>query len=213
MSFDAKWTDETRDILDALTGQVRLMTLSQISAIWDLGKRGDASVSHLVSRLVKSGLLSGDVWHLPKIPIGEVPLVQWEPKTPSADMNAVERQIADRWSGPCEPVPVVSASQKAARLFGSSSGGHPPPHHRNHDLLLAAVYVRHRLSPEAKIETWIGEDALPMAERGIKHPDAFVVDRDNRILRVVESAGRYSVKQLLSFHDYCFQRDLPYELW
>ena len=52
-----------------------------------------------------------------------------------------------------------------------------------------------------------------MAERGIKNPDAFVVDRDNRILRVVESAGRYSVKQLLSFHDYCFQRDLPYELW
>lgn len=60
---------------------------------------------------------------------------------------------------------------------------------------------------------WHGEDAVVIAERGVKNPDAFLMKVDGQVNRVIESAGRYSLKQLESFHQHCQTAELPYELW
>jgi len=129
------------------------------------------------------------------------------------ELSQIAEVVQTRWDVPAEPTPVVAATHKAARLFGSSAGGLPPMNHRNHDLLLAGVYVRYRLVEPELADTWLGEDAVAIAERGVKNPDAFLFDDEGNVARVIESAGRYSMKQLESFHRHCEAAELPYELW
>ena len=57
------------------------------------------------------------------------------------------------------------------------------------------------------------EDVFPKAGFRIKNPDAFLLDDSGKPMRVVESAGRYGIPQIESFHQHCVERDLPYELW
>ena len=85
--------------------------------------------------------------------------------------------------------------------------------HRNHDLLLAAVYIRYRTKKPELAALWHGEDAVAIAERGVKNPDALLIDDAGHVTRVIESAGRYSLRQLESFHRHCQTAELPYELW
>ena len=40
-----------------------------------------------------------------------------------------------------------------------------------------------------------------------------LVDVAGRMRRVIESAGRYDPEQIETFHEHCFEYDLPYELW
>ncbi len=54
---------------------------------------------------------------------------------------------------------------------------------------------------------------MPVAERGVKNPDAFLIDNRGEPRRVIESAGAYSQMQVESFHRHCQQAGLPYELW
>ena len=82
-----------------------------------------------------------------------------------------------------------------------------------HDLLLSEVFVLYRRRLPKLAECWVGEDAMPLAERGVKNPDAFLLDDEYQPRRVIESAGSYSQKQVDTFHDYCRQCRLPYELW
>jgi hypothetical protein len=60
---------------------------------------------------------------------------------------------------------------------------------------------------------WMGEHGMPKAGYRIKDPDAFLCGESGQVLRVIESAGRYSVEQVQSFHEHCEVHDLPYELW
>ena len=79
--------------------------------------------------------------------------------------------------------------------------------------MLAGVYVRYRTIEPELANTWLGEDAVEIAERGVKNPDAFLFDDEENVTRVIESAGRYSLEQIESFHRHCQSAELPYELW
>jgi hypothetical protein len=105
------------------------------------------------------------------------------------------------------------ATPLAANLYGSSAGRLPDLNHRDHDLLLAQVYVLFRKTRRDEARLWVGEDSFPKAGYQVKDPDAFLVDSAGEIIRVIESAGRYNLAQVRSFHDHCMQHGLPYELW
>ena len=105
------------------------------------------------------------------------------------------------------------ATERAGRLFGSRSGHLVREIERSHDLLLAEVYLLYREQLPELAATWVGEDALPVAQRGVKNPDAFLFDDSHQPRRVIESAGAYSQKQVETFHRYCTDARLPYELW
>lgn len=207
------WTPAIYDLLETLTCRIRVLSLQQIQRGWLETFGCPRSSLNVIERLVEAGLLQGDVWNLPPIPIGERPLSRWNPGDDRPDLKTIECTIQDRWDLPTSPVPVVAATQKTFRLFGSSGGGLPPANNRNHDLLLSEVYLRLRLASPVIADRWIGEDALPLAERGIKNPDAFLLSESGEIEYVIESAGRYDIEQLTSFHNHCVEEQLAYELW
>ncbi len=207
------WTPAIYDLIESLTCRVRLLSLAHIHQGW-AGHFGSSSATvDAIKQLVDAGLIVGDVWNLSPSPIGETPLAAWTPQHMAPDLLQLAEVVQARWNEPTQPTPVVAATHKAARLFGSSAGGLPPTNHRNHDLLLAGVYVRYRTTEPELADTWLGEDAVAIAERGVKNPDAFLFDDEGNVVRVIESAGRYSLEQLESFHRHCRFAELPYELW
>ena len=141
------------------------------------------------------------------------PLIAWSPNDPEPDFHSTRNAILARWRCGEGPVEVYWASPKAANLFGSSGSQPPKAWHLNHDLLLSEVYVHYQKYCANLISDWIGENILPKAGYRIKDPDAFLIDSDGEPYRVIESAGRYSIKQLQSFHDHCAEQCIPYELW
>ena len=201
------WTPEIHDLIETLCCRVRVLRLADASVCTDGNSRS------ALQRLIAAELLEGDVWSLPPSPIGSKQLGQWSPGEPKPDLVVLQSIIHNRWDQPAVPTPVVTATDQAARLFGSSAHGFPAANHRNHDLLLAAVYMHYRRTQPALAKQWLGEDAVPNAERGIKNPDAFLIDDQGRIIRVIESTGRYSLRQLEAFHQHCQESELPYELW
>jgi len=211
--IEQSWTTEINDLMETLTCRVRLLSLAQVKEGWASQFGSATEPIDVIKRLVDAGLVVGDVWDLPASPIGEQPLAAWEPRHPMPELSQIAEVVQTRWDVPAEPTPVVAATHKAARLFGSSAGGLPPTNHRNHDLLLAGVYVRYRSVEPELADTWLGEDAVAIAERGVKNPDAFLFDDEGNVTRVIESAGRYSLEQLESFHQHCHSAGLSYELW
>lgn len=207
------WTTPIYDLLETLTCRVRLLSLAHIHQGWADQFGSSGVVVDAIQRLIETGLIVGDVWDLPASPIGDEPLAAWTPQHAAPDFIHITDVVQNRWYEPSTPTPIVAATHKAARLFGSSAGGLPPTNHRNHDLLLAGVYVRYRTTEPELANTWLGEDAVAIAERGVKNPDAFLFDSEGNVTRVIESAGRYSLDQLESFHRHCQSAELPYELW
>jgi len=211
--MEPSWTPAINDLMESLTCRVRLLSLAHLHEGWGNLFGSPAATVDVTKRLIVAGLIVGDVWNLPASPIGDEPLVAWEPQHSTPDLIQIAEVVRTRWDVSAEPTPVVAATHKAARLFGSSAGGLPPTNHRNHDLLLAGVYVRYRSIEPELADTWLGEDAVAIAERGVKNPDAFLFDDEGNVTRVIESAGRYSLAQLKSFHEHCEASELPYELW
>ena len=207
------WTTPIYDLMETLTCRVRLLSLAHVHRVWADQFGSSGAIIDVIQRLLDAGLIVGDVWNLPASPIGEEPLASWTPRHAAPDFGRIAEVVRDRWDLNPSPTPVVAATHKAARLFGSSAGGLPPTNHRNHDLLLAGVYVRYRTIEPELANTWLGEDAVEIAERGVKNPDAFLFDGEGNVTRVIESAGRYSLEQIESFHRHCQSAELPYELW
>lgn len=205
------WSDRDLEIVDALTCRVRVLSFAQICEGWSCVR--DRGVRQWLLRLVDAGLLRRLVWNVHLPPTGITPLFTWKFGTPSPDFTALTNQVRGRWNQEAEPCEVFVAAKAAAKLFGSTAGSIPPTHHRNHDLLLGAAFVHYRCWLPELVEYWRGEDAMPMAEKSVKNPDAFLIDKDDRPRRVIESAGRYSREQLEEFHRYCVESRLSYELW
>lgn len=209
----ATWTKPEFEIIETLCCRVRVLSLEQLRRGWWPQADTDDLVTGTMARLLDAGLLRSMVWRV-KIPrLSRGPLCRWQPPMTAPNFETVTRMVRNRWPQRTCPVRVCLASSKATRLFGSSAENIPPTHHRNHDLLLGAVFVHYRAVQPAHARRWIGEDSFPLAETGVKNPDAFLINDDGEPYRVIESAGRYSRDQIETFHRYCQESELPYELW
>ena len=206
------WTYRDLDIIEALTRRIRLITAIEIARIW-WPSSSPSRPRRRIRRLVEAGLMTKT--RVNAHPAFEVvrPTVKWKPGRPHPNLDRVAKKVQSRWNQPARPVTVYAASRLAANLWGSSAGRLPNRTHWDHDLLLARVYAHYRSAHPREAKRWVGEDCLPKAGYRIKDPDAFLVDDDGRLTRVIESAGRYSVKQLESFHEHCADNQLAYELW
>jgi hypothetical protein len=141
------------------------------------------------------------------------PLATWNPGAEQPEPRWVVARIRSRWASDAVPVEVYWATPQAANLFGSTARRLPTAFQRDHDLLLSDVYAFYRQRRQDLVSRWAGEHALPKAGFRTKDPDAFLFDDAGQSVRVIESAGRYDLRQVQSFHDYCDEHDLPYELW
>lgn len=204
-------TQRDLDLLETLACRVSVLRVADAARLgW--ATTGPAPRRRL-QQLAKAGWLRRRVLNAhPSLPVVN-PLFAWQPGMGDPDAERLSRLAKGRWSRAALPAEICIATKSTAALFGSTAGHGGSPAHLDHDLRLAAVYVQYRLHHPALAARWIGEHALPKAGYRVKDPDAFLRDDRGRILRVIESAGRYSSAQIESFHEYCVERAFPYELW
>lgn len=207
------WTAPLIDLIESLTCRVRVMSLDQVRRAWGDEAAVGPSIDRALRQLIDAGLVVGAVRSVAIARIGPTPVFAWRPGDSSPDSELIAAIVASRWPEAATSTPLLAATPKACRLFGAAGGGLPPASHLGHDLILAEVFTRYRSSKPSIAAAWIGENATSMAERGVKNPDAFVVDESGERVAVIESGGRYSAKQIQSFHDHCQSAALPYELW
>lgn len=206
-------TARDADLLATLTLRVRMMTVWQIAQVWWPTGRSQQAARQRLARLARHGLVELHTVNAhPIVPVDR-PLCVWKPSQPKPDAEAIARRTRQRWRQAAIPTDVCVASRLAANMLASLSYGLPRNEQFNHDLLLAMVYVRYCLRYPRLASLWIGEHAVGKAGYRIKDPDAFLQDSSGRVERVIESAGRYSIAQIRSFHEHCDEHDLPYELW
>lgn len=178
-----------------------------------MGQAKSEAVLFSLDRLIARKLARTEMWDIVLPKTDRTPLFTWRPKAPDPDTWLISKQARQRWKQPTSRVIVYQATELAGRIFGSRCGQSIREIERQHDLLLSEVYVDYFLALPSLAEAWRGEDMLPMAEKGVKNPDAFLMDGDLLPRRVIESTGAYSQQQVDAFHLYCKESRLPYELW
>ena len=207
------WTDTELDLVETLTRCLRLISLAQIWKVWWPEASSQKTVRRELRRLRDGKLLLRTVVNVHPALQVKSPLIMWQPRDSQPSFERAVQRIRSRWQQLTEPTEVYWASPLAANLFGSGAGELPQLTHRDHDLLLAEVYVLYRHQRPELARRWIGEDVFPKAGYRIKNPDAFLFDEGGRPMRAIESAGRYGLQQIQSFHDHCVDQTLSYELW
>lgn len=200
-------------ILSALAGKVRVLSRDQIVRAWTSKPSDFDHIMHSLARLIANKLVTMHVWTVVVPNTNREPIFTWKPKAPDPDSWQISLNAKQRWNQKSNRVFVYQATAAAGRIFGARTGGLIREIEQQHDLLLGEVYIDYvRYLPELA-EHWIGEDLMPIAAKGVKNPDAFLLDQDLQPRRVIESAGAYSQRQIRTFHQYCVRRSLPYELW
>jgi hypothetical protein len=206
-------TERDLDLVETLTRRVRLAAVTQVAMLWWPETRGLSTARSRLRCLVAAGLIERHFVNAhPLLPVTR-PLVAWKPGDDDPDTEHVAAIIRNRWREPSVPTEICVASAAAANIFGSTARGLPALEHRDHDLRLASVYFHFRAARPRQAKLWTGEHALPKAGYRVKDPDAFLVNANGDAVRVIESAGRYSVHQVAAFHEHCSDHELPYELW
>lgn len=209
------WTSWELDVVETLARRVRMMSITQIARIWWPQLPSHKTIRVKLARLRRADLIRRTMVNVASPGNVKRPLFAWRPGFDLAapDCHRLSQFAKRRWNSAARPTEVYWASPQAANLFGSSGGELPTLLHRDHDLLLGEVYVIYRQrAPELAVR-WLGEQALPKAGYRLKDPDAFIVDDQGRLTCAVESAGRYGVQQIESFHQHCVDQQLAYELW
>ena len=206
-----KWQPVERAILRAVALQVRLMTLDQIARIWfSNAPAPNESARDAVRRLEDAALLRRQIVEAhPLLPLEE-PLLTWTPQDrfPSPEeFQDVSRIAIGRWELAERSVEVFLATRETCHLFGDfRSTSSTKPCEATHDLHVAEVFLCYSRRHAASSANWLGEAAFPKLGfeiRRMKDPDAFIVDADGSIQRVVEFAGKYNVEHLEALHHHC----------
>lgn len=202
------WDQTEINVMETLCCKVRVLSEDQI-----VRACGRQAIDETIATLIHADLIRCERWTVTLPVIGEAPSMTWKPEQPEPDAWKLSQGFRSRWDRQPVLVTAFMATERAGRLFGSRSGHPIREIERGHDLLLAEVYLLYRERLPELAAAWLGEDALPLAERGVKNPDAFLFDDSDRPRRVIESAGSYSQKQVETFHRYCKTARIPYELW
>lgn len=205
------WTDSEVSILRALAVQVRIASRDQIKRGWFGAAPTSCELTDdALMRLTSAGLIQSRIVEAHPILELKRPLFTWRLKDrepTDATFESLAEVIRARWAESEVPVEVYFATSRSVRLFGAFSDAIHPKHcEATHDLHLAEVFVRYRLKTPLLVRKWNGESAFPKLGfdfKGMKDPDAFLIDADARALRIIEFAGKYSADHLHAFHRHC----------
>ena len=208
-------TARDQEIIRALTRRVRIMTLELVCSTW--WQQTDAAQSTARRRMTQ--LVEADWVGCRRVPTRPLlnlsePVWTWRPGATAPDPHAISWRLQRRWTQPARQRVVYFATRRANERFGGAARGRIKNLSQvTHDLHVTLVYLNLlRQTPELAL-CWIGEDELAPERRHAKLPDAVLRDRQGHVFRVIEFGGAYSARRVLSFHNDCAQRGLPYELW
>ncbi len=206
------WTKRDIEILDALSARVHLMSLNQIARTWwENTKNAVANARTRLSQLEDGGLISHERLMLsPELPLVQ-PLVTWTPGNPAPEFSSLAYRLMTRWTDSPILTQIYTATKQAARHFGGHGGRPIRSTERTHDLHLATVFLIKRQDPRFRTSFWLSESSVydRRVSKKEKLPDAII-----KVSRTaIEFGGEYDKQKLRSFHDYCAQQNLSYELW
>lgn len=210
----ANLTPRDREILDALTLRVRVMSINQVAHTW-FGRTAEPAryAARRLSALAAAGLI--DQHSMPARPelLLHHPLVTWTPDTAPPDFDRLAYTLEVRWKAPAVPTHIVIASRAAGNWMGGSGGRLPRRSEVSHDLTLARLYLTWCVGGPRAGRRWISEASLRQEGFGDddRLPDA-IVEEDGR-RRVIELGGVYGAAKLRGFHEFCVEHEWPYELW
>jgi hypothetical protein len=206
-------TDRDLDLLETLTRRIPVAAEFQVVALWWPDVKVRTTPRKRLKELAAAGWLGRYRINARPLPTMVAPLIAWQPGEDAPDAQQAAARIRERRHIAAEPVEVCVASAGAANLFGSSVHGLPGIERRDHDLRLATVYCHYRTTRPELARGWIGQHARLPDQELSRNPDAVLVDAHDRITRIIESAGKWNAGQIKTFHEFCFDNDLPYELW
>ena len=204
-------TPRDQEFLIVLARCIRMLSVRQTKLLWrkPVGSRW---VLRRLRQLAAAQLIQIHTINLREL-IPVTPLVRWQPGDSEPEFHKVANLARTRWPRAAQPTMVCVASPITANMMGSAACNLPRLEQRDHDLLLAEVFVQYHAETPNVTDRWHGEHTRPKAGYGIKDPDVFLSHSNGRVIKVIESAGCYSARQVESFHDYCAECSLPYELW
>ena len=200
------------ELVDTLTGRIRILALDQLRKLWQVSARNRRMVARRMRAIADAGLIEVHTINAHLLN-SQTPLFAWQPGHADPHPRQVSEAARSRWEFAAEPVEVCVATSRAANLLGSTAAGLPKLEHRDHDLLLATVFVHFHIHHPQAAACWVGEHRLPKAGYRVKDPDAFLCDGRGTVRCVIESGGSYSPAQVQNFHEHCAERELPYQLW
>lgn len=208
----AVWSSTERMLLDVLTCRVPLLTVRDARRLWQAQSTEQAFLRGM-GRLIQRELVEVYALNLRRATETSKPVLSiGAGENQEVNCESVSQRLRARWSGQRRQTVVITASRKAANLFGSTAHGLPKMGHREHDALLGRVYVHYALNRPQEAHHWVGEYVLPKAGFRMKDPDAFLMD-NSEPYRIVESGGSYSRGQVESLVDYARDRKLELEVW
>jgi hypothetical protein len=213
-------TNRDLEILGALTKRVRCLSLPQIARTWWQDSANAARVAENRLRiLARQGLI--EIERAPAHPEIELlaPVATWRVGEPEPKFGAVSYQLKSRWRSHPVLTSCVSASKIAVNRFGGYGGRPPRLVERTHDIHMAQVFLFYRLRRPDLIRFWVFEEQVKAERRiqwkdpvfGEKLPD--VILRSPAADQVIEFGGAYGKDKLVTFHRYCTERSLAYEIW
>lgn len=205
------WSQLAFELIETLTCKIRALTQQQLVHGWRAITSEQFNLT--IESLRRADLLLVERRTIPEIPFTGVPIHYWSPGDPNPNMKELAKVVDQRWKTIQTTQNVLTATRRATRLFGAARDSMSPSHHLNHDLLLAEVFVNYRSMIPSVANSWIGRDAATAVGKRGKTPDAFLVDGNEMVVRVVKSAGRFKHRQLKSFHEHCSVNQTAYELW
>lgn len=208
-------TERDAEILQCLTHKVRVFTIPQLARTWwPTSAHAEANAQARIKLLAENGLAERlTILAHPEIEL-PAPIAIWKVGDPAPNLGAASWALRSRWAKPPIRTQCLVATKRAGIYFGGNGGGRLPRRsEQTHDIHMGALFLQFReLLPEL-IPYWVSEETLraESPERGEKVPDAMIRTGDSR--RIIEFGGAYPKKKLESFHTYCREKGLPYELW
>lgn len=206
-------TDRDLGLLETLTWRIPVAAEFQVVALLWPDVKGRTTPRNRLKELAAAGWLERHRINARPVPTTDVPLIAWQPGEDAPDALQAAARIRERRHIAAAPIDVCVPSARTANLFGSSARSLPRFEHRDHDLRLAAVYCHYRTTRPELARGWIGHHARLREQPFSRHSDAVLVDAHDRITRIIESAGEWNAGQINAFHEFCFDNDLPYEIW
>ena len=205
------WNAEEVSLLRALALQTPCLTSSQITRGW-FAKNEDAQAAteQSLARLSAARLITQRVVEAHPLQTLEKPLFTWQPgDAPPGERRLLNLALRarERWQAAYVPTTIYVAAKKANQLFGAFlAASHTRECEATHNLHLGELLVRYRTVRPKLAAAWWGEAAFPKLGfdiKGMKDPDAFLLNTHRQAVCVVEFTGSYSVEHLQKFHEHC----------
>ncbi len=215
-SIIVKLTRRDREILAALCNHVRLFTLGQIAGCWWAKlSNPTAAAKRRLAQLQEQKLLVCFAVLARPLPVMEQSILSWTPADPEPDLAAAAWKLQHRWRAETTRCDVYLASKLATTIFGGRAKGQLKRQYQaTHDLGVSEMYLQLKRSHSPRLQYWIGEDVLAPHRRGQKLPDAVIATLPGATPQLVlEFGGAYDKIRVNEFHQDCYQRALPYEIW